>query len=84
MNKIEIRNKIDSIDKQISLLLKERFLLAEQIGEYKKQNDLPITCPEREAEVINHVVSIFDENSHKNAVKSIYKSIICECTKLQK
>ena len=84
MNKTDLRNKIDVIDKQIALLLKERFDIVKQIGEYKKENNLPITCKEREAEVIKNVTKEFEENSQINAVKSIYESVIRECTNLQK
>lgn len=84
MDNIEIRNKIDEIDKQISLLLSARFKLAEQIGEQKNQMGLPIVCEKREQQVVENVLLYHEKNEHKRAATSIYKTIIAECTNLQK
>lgn len=48
----EYRKRIDEIDRDILRLFEERMKTAEKIGEYKKQNGLPITDENREKEVV--------------------------------
>ena len=48
MDMNELRSKIDSIDQQLVRLFVERMDIAEQIGAYKKANNLPIFDPGRE------------------------------------
>lgn len=48
----EYRKRIDEIDREILRLFEERMRTAEKIGEYKKQNGLPITDENREKEVV--------------------------------
>lgn len=48
----EYRKRIDEIDRDILRLFEERMRTAEKIGEYKKQNGLPITDENREKEVV--------------------------------
>ena len=47
----KLREEIDLIDEKIALLFEKRMEAAEKIGEYKKQNRLPVTDPDREREV---------------------------------
>jgi len=46
----ELREKIDSIDNQITSLIKERIDVCAQIAEYKKDNNMPIYDKSREEE----------------------------------
>ncbi len=48
----EYRKRIDEIDGEILRLFEERMKTAEKIGEYKKQNGLPVTDESREKEVV--------------------------------
>ena len=48
MNIDEYRKKIDEIDAEILAKLEERFAVAIKIGEFKKENGLPILDSERE------------------------------------
>ena len=48
----ELREQIDSVDKQILNLLAERLSLVEKVGEVKSQHGLPIYAPDREAAML--------------------------------
>lgn len=48
----ELRERIDKIDKNILELLEERLSLVKEIGEIKKELDIPITDSDREQIVL--------------------------------
>ena len=50
MDLTQLRSQIDNIDDQIISLFGQRMEIAAQIGDYKKQNNLPILVPSRERE----------------------------------
>ena len=83
-NKTKLRNQIDSIDAQILALLKQRFEVALKIGELKKEQGAPVQDVKREEEVLKKVASAFSCDSQKECAINIYKSIIKECSNLQK
>jgi chorismate mutase len=57
-NKInEFRDDIIKIDLQILNLLKDRFNISEQIGQIKKEHNLPIYDQNREKELLNTLKS---------------------------
>lgn len=70
------RKKIDAIDSKISKLLSDRYKLVKSIGEYKIDNNLPITNLNREKQVINNVVKEYDDNKIKKYINNIYLNII--------
>ena len=61
----ELRKEIDVVDAGLLELLKQRFDITEQIGEYKAKNNQELFCPEREEEkkqslrAVFHQVSLF-------------------------
>lgn len=44
----ELRKQIDKIDEQMAKLFEERMNLVKQVGQYKKEHNLPILDKERE------------------------------------
>ena len=44
----ELRKQIDKVDKQMAKLYEERMDIVKQIGNYKKEHNLPILDKERE------------------------------------
>lgn len=44
----ELRKQIDKVDKQMAKLFEERMDIVKQIGNYKKEHNLPILDKERE------------------------------------
>jgi chorismate mutase/prephenate dehydratase len=55
MNIEELRNEIDSIDKELSALFVKRMETAKLIAEYKRENSLPVYDRSREREILNKV-----------------------------
>jgi chorismate mutase/prephenate dehydratase len=53
----ELRNEIDTIDKELVGLFERRMETASKIAQYKKENGLPISDQSREREVINKVTA---------------------------
>jgi len=54
----ELRKEIDRLDRQLVHLFVERMHIAEQVAQYKKERDLPIFVPEREAEKLESVAEL--------------------------
>ena len=48
----KIRNKITETDDKMAELFRQRMELVRQVGEYKKENALPVYDPERERQVL--------------------------------
>ena len=51
----ELRKKIDTIDDQLISLFVQRMQVAAAIGAYKKEHNLPVLVPAREAEKLEDV-----------------------------
>ena len=83
-DKNNLREEIDLIDNEIALLLKRRFAVVKKIGEFKQEYNLPVKDAERELQVLNKVVSVFDNEGEKKAIKDIYLCIMHNCTEMQK
>ena len=49
----DARSKIDQLDNQLLKILGERMKLADEIGRFKKLNDLPILQPDRWSEILD-------------------------------
>lgn len=69
----ELRNKIDSVDGEIVPLLLRRLSLSREIGEYKKENALPVEDKKREEEMIRRLT----ENAGDDGkyIEELYKII---------
>ena len=52
----KLREEIDQVDTRLLDLLSERVKLVQEVGEYKKTNDLPIVDPEREQKIIDQKI----------------------------
>ena len=77
-----IREKIDTIDKEVFQLLINRLNAVTDIGEIKKQEGLPILDEGREQAIYNKIDSLFSEKE-ATFLKNIYQSIITESKKAQ-
>lgn len=53
----KIRQEINSIDDEISALFEKRMLLAKDVAEYKRQNDMAVYDRRRERDIINRISS---------------------------
>ncbi len=80
----ELREKIDSCDKIIVTALVERFKAVKKIGEYKKQNNLPIIDKEREKKVYEKIERLSNGEINFDILKKIYSVIIQSAVELEK
>ena len=76
----EYRNAIDGLDEKIVALLDERFELSELIGEYKKENSLPVCDPEREKELLEKVRKM---SRRPDECEVVYRAILDGSKKIQ-
>ena len=80
-----IRSQIDAVDQSILRSLSKRADLVIAAGENKKEvGDKSFYKPEREAQIINSLISQNKSRLDKNHIKNIYKEIISACFSLEK
>ena len=73
------RNEINKIDDQIINLLKERMLISKKIGDFKKENNIPVLNSNRESEVLNRIINYNNNIGFKleeNFIKNIWTNIM--------
>jgi len=78
------RKQIDEIDRQLLKLLNERSRCAVEIGHLKKQLSLPAWQPEREAEILRHVVKANRGPLDDAAVRRLFERVIDEARALER
>lgn len=69
------RDILDELDKKITKLLNERFIIVEKIKKIKEHDDIPITDIKREKQVIAANKQYIDERFHKQ-FENIYQALI--------
>ena len=74
MNIDDYRNQINDIDKEIVKLFTERMAVAGKIGEYKKENNLPVKDSRRERELMEKIVDMAGDEYDKD-LRSLYSLI---------
>ena len=80
----QLREEINRLNNEIMKLLADRVEVAVKIGEVKKQLELPVVDPQREAKVLEQVKKLALEN-HLDAdgVVRVFKEIIMLSVKAQ-
>jgi chorismate mutase/prephenate dehydratase len=76
MNLDDWRSRINNLDEQILNLLNQRGQAALQIGELKRQQDLPYFAPEREAQILERLVALNAGPLSAEAVRAIWREIL--------
>jgi len=86
MGKLErYRKKINKINEKIIKLISKRNGVSLKIGEYKKNNNIPVLDLAREKEVFRKLDELAVKyNVDKKMVRSIFSEIIVGSRKLQK
>lgn len=82
----KLRDNIDRIDSKIVSLLRRRFLVAKEIGKFKKNNGLKIRDSKRERELLRKVSEKARKQGIKDLkqVKKVYLKIIESCREIQR
>lgn len=74
-----LREQIDEVDNRILTAVAERMELVKEVGEYKKENSLPVIDPEREKVVI---IKKIEQGAKKglseNFIKKLWRMFIDE------
>ncbi|MFW9828935.1 MAG: chorismate mutase [Candidatus Thorarchaeota archaeon] len=76
------RRKIDKIDNKLVKLLNERVRLVKIVGEIKKKNNIEISQPQREKEVIERMKSR-SKLLKNGSIEVIWREIIKACKVFQ-
>jgi chorismate mutase len=79
-----LRKKIDKIDENLILLLKDRIDLCKGIGEIKKENGLAVKDIRREEAVYVHIMAkALESGLDPQKVEAIFKQIIALSVSVQ-
>ena len=70
----EIRQQIDSVDKELVQLFCKRMNLSAQVADFKKANNMPIYVPAREQEILQKVAKIADSELEES-IQTLYATI---------
>ena len=77
MNELEnLRERIDTIDKELIALFEERLNIVNDIAEYKIKNNLPILNQNREDIVISKVKAIVKNKDYTDSATNLIKDIM--------
>ncbi|HVA62778.1 MAG TPA: chorismate mutase [Terriglobales bacterium] len=80
----KLRQRIDSIDRQLVELLNQRSQCAREIGFLKRSLDLPIYEPNRETTVLANVADANRGPLSELALRRVFERIIDEMRTIQK
>ena len=83
MNLDDWRSRINNLDEEILNLLNRRGQVALQIGELKRQQDLPYFVPERESEILDRLVARNEGPLSADGVRAIWREILSACLALE-
>lgn len=72
----ELRKEINTIDEQIMDLFKQRMFVSKKIGEFKKQNNLPILDSKREASMFDVYKKLFDNDDLWNHYRKVLETLM--------
>jgi chorismate mutase len=78
------RDEIDRIDEELVKLLNRRSACALEIGRIKRELNIPIYSPNREAQVIGHVLSKNEGPLDMGAIRRLFERIIDESRSLER
>ncbi|MCC8167258.1 MAG: chorismate mutase [Planctomycetes bacterium] len=79
----EARRDIDRVDAEIIRLLDERGRIGRRIGRLKRELDLPLHQPGREADVIARRIAQSDGSFPPESIAAVYRIIMAETLALQ-
>jgi len=72
----ELREKIDTLDNTIMEVLTNRMKIIEEIGTYKKQNNITILQPDRWEKILTRVLEEARKNNlSEELVERVFKAI---------
>lgn len=80
----DLRRRIDMLDEHLVRLLNARAACALEIGRLKREQQIPIYQPEREAAVLKNVMALNTGPLDEQAIKRLFERIIDEARHLER
>ena len=80
----DYRQEIDRLDRELLLIFNERAALALEIGEIKKELDLPVYDPERERRIFEAMTAINPGPLENDAIVRLFERVIDESRRLER
>ncbi|MDD4088617.1 MAG: chorismate mutase [Tissierellia bacterium] len=77
------RAEINKIDIEIVKLLEKRFNIVNEIGCYKRKQNLPIYDEAREKQVVENCISLLENKEYSKYIDNIYFQIMKSCKDIQ-
>ncbi|MCI1721492.1 MAG: chorismate mutase [Lachnospiraceae bacterium] len=71
----ELRNEIDSIDRQIQSLFERRMKVSEKIAAYKEEKGLPVLDAKREEEKISSLKKCASDEKTAEGIGRLYRTL---------
>lgn len=73
-----LRARLDILDAQIVALLSERAKVITEVADFKRQHNIPVYIPEREASLIQRLRTLNPGPLPAEAVERIYRTVLDE------
>jgi monofunctional chorismate mutase len=80
----QIRNQINTIDKELVGLLEKRFNLVLKVGQYKAANNIPIFDEAREKIVIEKCKNLLVNKKYESYIEKLYLQIMNTCKDIER
>lgn len=80
----DLRSDLRAIDQNIVMLFNKRAKLSQEIGRFKKENNMEIYDPAQEARVFRYLADLNDGPLPEESLKTIFREIISTSRALQK
>ena len=85
MNLLEIRKKLDELDRKLIKILAERMSYIPKVAEYKKEHDLKRKQKDREKEIFENLKNkAIELDLNSELLEDIFKRIIKEAHRIEK
>jgi chorismate mutase len=78
-----LRVAIDQVDRSILELVAERVRLVLRVGDYKRQNGLPVYDPERERSLLERLSSAPPSPLDGDTVRRVFERLIDESRRIE-
>jgi chorismate mutase len=79
----ELRRSIDAVDQQLLKLLHERVRLVVQVGEYKRERDMPVYDPERERALLDRLCHAAEPPLDADTIRRIFERLVDESRRIE-
>lgn len=78
-----LRQQIDQVDQELLKLFNQRCKLVQSVGQWKRERNLPIYVPEREAALLKHLTDTNPGPLPNQALLAVYREIISAARTLE-